>query len=109
MTISELEDKRVLFRFCNEVDFKRVIDGMSWFFNRHLMVFHKLEEGEDPVLVPIIHTNFWVQIHDFPPDCMSEGMARQLGNFIGNFLDYDVEIISKGVRKLMRIKVHLDV
>lgn len=40
---------------------------------------------------------------------MSKGMARQLENFVGEFLYYDVPIISKGINKLMRIKVKLDV
>lgn len=40
---------------------------------------------------------------------MSEGMSKQLGNFIGEFLDYDATIISKRVKKFMRIKVKLNV
>lgn len=36
-------------------------------------------------------------------------MARQLGNFIREFLDYDATIFSKGIKKYMHIKVKLDV
>lgn len=88
---------------------QRIIDGMPWFFNKHLIGFHKLEKANDPIQVPIFATNFWVQIHNLPPGCMSEGMARQLGNFFGEFLDYDTSIFSKGVTKYMRIKVKIDV
>ncbi|TYH05064.1 hypothetical protein ES288_A08G055500v1 [Gossypium darwinii] len=45
--ITEMEDKRTLFRFYSEVDLKRVIDGMPWFFNRHLIIFHKVVKGKD--------------------------------------------------------------
>lgn len=99
----------MLFRFYNEIDLRRVIDGMPWFFNIHIIVFHKLEKGEDPIQVQIIFANFWVQVHELLLSCMSEGMARQLGNIIGEFLDYDTVIISKGIKKFMRIKVKLDV
>ncbi|MBA0568844.1 hypothetical protein Golob_006311 [Gossypium lobatum] len=36
---------------------------------------------------------------------MSEGVARQFGNFIGQFLEYDVALVTKGVKKLMRIRI----
>lgn len=82
---------------------------MPWFFNRHLIFFHKLEKGEDLIQVLITSTNFWVQIHNHPLGCMSKGMARELGNFIGEVLVYDAAIIAKGINKYMRIKVKLDV
>ncbi|MBA0760041.1 hypothetical protein Gotri_022831 [Gossypium trilobum] len=40
---------------------------------------------------------------------MSEGMARQMENFIGEFLDHNAKILTKGFRKIMCIKVCLDV
>lgn len=60
ISILEIEDKRVLFRFYNELDIKRVIEGMPWFFNRHLFLFHKMEKGEDPLLMPLVYAIFWV-------------------------------------------------
>ncbi|MBA0729681.1 hypothetical protein Golax_022852 [Gossypium laxum] len=48
VSIMEIEDKYILFRFYSKIDLKRVMDGMPWFFNRHLIVFHRLIRGEDP-------------------------------------------------------------
>lgn len=31
VSITKIEDKRVLFRFCNELDLKRVLDETPWF------------------------------------------------------------------------------
>lgn len=45
----KIEEKRVLFRFYNEIDVKRVMDGMPPFFSRQLIVFHRLMKGEDPI------------------------------------------------------------
>lgn len=109
VTISKMEDKRILFRFYNELDIARVIVGMPWFFNRHLILFHRLQKEEDPIRVPLIFTMFWVQIHDLPIGSMSTYMAAQLGNFLGKFLKYETVIISMGTKKYMRIKVQTDV
>ncbi|MBA0621074.1 hypothetical protein Godav_006725 [Gossypium davidsonii] len=73
ISITEIEEKRILFRFYNKIDLKRVWDGVSWFFNRHVIVLHQLIKGED-----------------------HEGMARQFGNFFGQFIEYGVALIAKG-------------
>ncbi|MBA0874372.1 hypothetical protein Goshw_015693 [Gossypium schwendimanii] len=32
-------------------------------------------------------------------------MAQQLGNFIGDFIDYDVVAVTRGIRKFMHIRI----
>lgn len=49
ITIIEIEDKHFLFRFYNEVDLQRMMKGIPLFFNRHLIIFHKLQKGENPM------------------------------------------------------------
>ncbi|KAK5824560.1 hypothetical protein PVK06_019340 [Gossypium arboreum] len=109
VSITEMEDRRILFRFYSEVDLKLVVDGMPWFFNRHLIVFHRVQRREIPSAIPLWTTVFWVQVHNLPSGFFIEGMARQLRNFIGMFYEYDAALITKGVTKYMRIRVLLDV
>ncbi|MBA0676459.1 hypothetical protein Goari_017935, partial [Gossypium aridum] len=78
ISITEIEEKRSMFRFFNKLDLKRVLDGIPWFFNRHLIIFHQLEKHEDSIQVPLVFSNFWVQIYNLPVGSMSKGMARQL-------------------------------
>ncbi|MBA0599769.1 hypothetical protein Gorai_005975 [Gossypium raimondii] len=59
------------------VDLNRVIEGMPWFFNNHLLLPHNLQSGEDLVQLPLNNAIFWIQIHDFPPLLMLETMARR--------------------------------
>lgn len=99
--IMELEDKRILFRFYCELDIQKVLDGLPWFFNRHLIIFHLLVRGEEPSLIPLWETVFWVQIHNLPSGFMLEGMARQIGDFIRKFLEYDASLVSRGIGKYM--------
>ncbi|MFQ6668335.1 hypothetical protein Gotur_034014 [Gossypium turneri] len=38
--------------------------------------------GEDPLLVSLYLSEFWVQIHDLSPGLMTETMAKQFGDFL---------------------------
>ncbi|KAG8497159.1 hypothetical protein CXB51_008376 [Gossypium anomalum] len=87
--ISDLGEKRFLFRFFHIMDLERVLKGSPWTFNNHLLILHQLMDGDDPLKVPLIYTNFWVQIHEIPLRFFSEALARQIGGFIGKFIEYD--------------------
>ncbi|KAH1074805.1 hypothetical protein J1N35_027133 [Gossypium stocksii] len=75
------------------------------FSMRHLIVFYIIEKGEDLLQVPLIYAIFWVQVHNLPMSFMSKGMARQIENFIGQFLKHDAALVMKEVKKFMCIKV----
>lgn len=66
--ISYLGDWRYLFKFFHEIDIERVINGVPWTFNNHLLIIHRLEENEDLICVPLVYTSFWIQVHDLPLD-----------------------------------------
>ncbi|MBA0818143.1 hypothetical protein Gohar_021916 [Gossypium harknessii] len=109
VSITEIEDKCILFQFYSEIDLKRVMDGMPWFFNRHLIEFHRLIRGEEPSTVPLWTTIFWVQIHNLPVGFITEGMPRQFRDFIGKLMEYDVSMVRRGISKFMWIRVVMDI
>ncbi|KAK5795343.1 hypothetical protein PVK06_036605 [Gossypium arboreum] len=53
LQISDLGDKRFLFRFFHKMDIDRVLNKDPWAFNNHLLVIHRLEGGEDLMKVRI--------------------------------------------------------
>lgn len=79
--VKDLGDKRILFQFFHEVDIQRVLSGTPWFFNNHLILFHRIKPGEDPSTVLLVQADFWVQIHEPPPGLLFENMAKQFGSF----------------------------
>ncbi|MBA0674758.1 hypothetical protein Goari_016339, partial [Gossypium aridum] len=81
--ITNIGEKMSLFRFYHEIDLKRVLRGTHWFFNRYLILFYRVEKGKELLQVLLFFTELWVQIHNLPMGFMSKGMARQLGDFIG--------------------------
>ncbi|MBA0754853.1 hypothetical protein Gogos_019956, partial [Gossypium gossypioides] len=109
ISISDLGDRRFLFQFFHEVDIQRVLAGTPWFFNNHLLLFHRMKPGENPSLVPLIFTEFWVQVHDLPLGLVSETMAKQFGDFLGKFLEHDLSSRLGNSHFFMRIRVQLNV
>ncbi|KAK8570944.1 hypothetical protein V6N13_094041 [Hibiscus sabdariffa] len=109
ISISDLGSGRFLFRLYYELDVERIEKGGLWNFNSHLLILHRLREGEDPMLVPLFNVEFWVFGHDVPLGFMSQTVAKILGDFIGEFVDYDSSAVTLGYRRIMKIHVRLDV
>lgn len=109
VAIREIGSQRFLFQFFHMIDMRRVIDGGPWSFDNHILILHQLKHGELPLHVPLNYVNFWVHIYDLPVGYMSEAVGKQLGNFIGKFLEYDVNNNSALWRAYMRIRVAVDV
>ncbi|MBA0576898.1 hypothetical protein Golob_024872, partial [Gossypium lobatum] len=107
--IRDLGEKRYLFKFFHYMDIERVLKGLPWTFNNHLLILCKLKRGEDPLKIPLVFVPFWVQIHNVPIGLFSENLAIQLGNFIGVFLEYDASTLGKENHNYMRIRVQIDV
>lgn len=106
--ITDIGERRYLFKFFNAVDLYRVLNGTPWFFKNHLLIMKKVLVGEDPLPVPLDFVKFWIQIHDLPSGFMSESLARQFGDFLGRFLGYDSTVSIYGSRNYMRIKAKID-
>ncbi|PPS15936.1 hypothetical protein GOBAR_AA04642 [Gossypium barbadense] len=107
--ITDLGDKRYLFQFFHEVDMQRMLSSTPWFFNNHFLILQTIQKGENPPAILLNFTKFWVQIHDLPPGLMIRTMAKQFGEFLGKFLEYDTFIPTLGLKRFMRIRIHLDV
>ncbi|MBA0753654.1 hypothetical protein Gogos_020808 [Gossypium gossypioides] len=107
--ITELGEKQYLFQFFHEVDIEKVVAGTPWFFNNHLLILQRIPIGENPTVLKLNLTEFWIQVHELLPGLMTESMVKQFGDFCGKFIKYDTFIPSLGLKKYMRIHVCLDV
>ncbi|MBA0763344.1 hypothetical protein Gotri_012797, partial [Gossypium trilobum] len=45
-------------------------------------------------------------VHNLPMGLMSERMAYQFGNIIGQFMEYDAGLVTRGIKRYMRIRVN---
>lgn len=86
--IFDLGEKIFLFKFYHRLDIiDRVINGASWTFNNHLLVFYWMKENEDPLQVPLVFTYFWVQIHDSQSVYSLKVLQNNLGTSLVNMLN----------------------
>ncbi|MBA0718301.1 hypothetical protein Golax_006056 [Gossypium laxum] len=91
------------------MDMERVLKGLPWTFNNHLLILCKLKRSEDPLKIPLVYVPFWVQIHNVLVDLFSKSLAIVLDNLTGVFLKYDGSNLGKENRNYMRVRVQIDV
>lgn len=109
VNIKELEQGIFLFQFYHKEDMAWVQNGGPWTFDNAMLCIEPIPPGEDPTKVPLWHLNIWIQIHDLPVGYMSEMVGKQLGNFFGEFILYDVKNSTSIWRECMRVKIRIDV
>ncbi|MFQ6634403.1 hypothetical protein Gotur_012097, partial [Gossypium turneri] len=107
--ITEAGEKRYLFQFFNMINFDRVKAGTPWFFNNHLLILQTILDGVNSAVMDLSFTEFWMQVHGLPPGSMNESMAKQFGNFCGDYLEYDTTFPTLGSQVFLRTRVRLDV
>ena len=107
--ISELDNQRYIFKFFHVVGLKRVLAGGPWTYDNHLLILHWIQPGECPNQIPLNSIDIWVQIFYLPSGYMSELVGKQLGNYIGFFLEYDPSNNGGNIKDYMRLRVSMDV
>ncbi|KAL8546704.1 hypothetical protein ACS0TY_006434 [Phlomoides rotata] len=100
---------RYLFEFFHKLDVLRVMNGLPWTFNNHPLLLHHIQRGEYALRVPLSSLPMWVQVYDIPHGYISEQFGRQIGNFLGKFVEYDKSNSMGAWRNYMRIRVSIDV
>ncbi|MBA0767376.1 hypothetical protein Gotri_016267 [Gossypium trilobum] len=49
--------------------------------------------------------NLWHPIHDVPASFFSKTLAKQLGESLGTFLEYDGANMGKGYQNFLRVRI----
>ena len=109
MCIKDLRPTLFLFQFFHEMDVDRAVRGGPWTFNQNLLVINRLTFGVNPVLVPLFHVDFRIQVHNLPCDFMSERVCKEMGNYIGTFVEADANNFIGIWGSYMCIRVSIDV
>ncbi|XVF39851.1 hypothetical protein PTKIN_Ptkin01aG0065600 [Pterospermum kingtungense] len=74
-----------------------------------LAMWRRLKEGDVLTEARLVHLDVWVHIYDVLIGFVSEGVGKQLGNYIGTFLEYDTKNNGFMWHNYMRVRVRLDV
>ncbi|KAL8543582.1 hypothetical protein ACS0TY_004230 [Phlomoides rotata] len=109
VTIKSIGQGRYLFEFYHKLDVLRVMNGLPWSFNNHPLLLHHVQRGEYALRVPLNSLHMWVQVFDIPHGFISKIFVRQIGNFLGFFVEYNKSNSIGAWRNYMRIRVSIDV
>lgn len=76
-------------------------------FNIKALIIKRME-GNNPRCVQLDSLDLWVQIHELPVGCMSEKIIKEVGNFIGTYIESCSKNFSGGWKEYMRVRVSID-
>ncbi|CAN1797686.1 hypothetical protein LINPERHAP1_LOCUS21380 [Linum perenne] len=109
MEIEDLGNKLILFRFNHITELRRVVDSGPWTFDQSMLIMRELKAGETPMMVELCYVDFWVRVGDLPVGLFSLTVGKALGDFVGKFLEFEVNNVYTGPESYMRIRVRVDV
>ncbi|KAJ8754033.1 hypothetical protein K2173_001931 [Erythroxylum novogranatense] len=78
-------------------------------YQQQILLLRRLQPMENPRQVELVRLELWVQIHNIPSGFMSEKLAVDAGNYIGEYLESDSRNSSLIWRDFMRIRVLMDI
>ncbi|XP_074329726.1 uncharacterized protein LOC141667192 [Apium graveolens] len=107
--VKELGTNLYLFQFNHELDIKRVMEGSPWTFNRALLVFERLKAGVNPTEIELNHIDIWAQVYDLQAGFRSERVIKDIGDYIGSFVQNDANNFSGVWREFYRVRVRIDI
>lgn len=90
LNVKDLKPGIYLFQFYHIDDMEWVTNGGPWSFDGAMLVLNKIGIGEDPLEVSLTTLQFWIQLYGVPSGLMTEVAGRQLGNFFGSFISYEI-------------------
>lgn len=106
--IKEIDVNLYLFQFYHEVDIMRVVAGSPWSFNIKALVIKRMAEGDIPRAVKLNTMDLWIQIHELRAGFMYERVVKEVGNFIGTFVESCPSNFTGVWREFLRVRVTID-
>lgn len=85
--MKEIDVNRYIFQFYHELDIKRVVSGSPCTFNRKVLIIRRMREGDIPREVSLNNLDLWVQIYDLQAGFMSERILKEVGNYVGEYIE----------------------
>uniref|UniRef100_A0A803QJ80 Reverse transcriptase domain-containing protein n=1 Tax=Cannabis sativa TaxID=3483 RepID=A0A803QJ80_CANSA len=104
-----LDSNRFLFQFFHEIDIVRVIEGSPWTFNRVVLIFQRLKEGDSPREIVLKELDIWVQLHDVKSGFRTDRLVRDASNYVGSFIEADKKNFKGNWRGYLKARVTIDV
>lgn len=106
--IKEVDHNIYIFQFYHEVDITRVMEGSPWTFGRFHLILERMKEGNNSHTMLINKLDLWVQLHGMHAGFMSQRVVKDVGNYIGKFIESDDNNFVGVLREYLRVRVTID-
>lgn len=104
-----VEKNFFLFKFRNNRDQARILEGSPLNFNRHMLLLHQFMSGWKPEEYEFLTPLFWLKIHDLPIGYRTKNTATKIGNNIGKLVALDQGLQTTGWGSYMRMRVEVNI
>nr|POF21903.1 putative ribonuclease h protein [Quercus suber] len=105
----EMGENRLVFEFENEVDLERVMEYEPWTYDKHLVLFQRIEDSTTISSLSFTECAFWVQIHNLPIKSMTPDLGLSIGKSIGKVIRVADADENVSIGRALRVRVSIDV
>lgn len=109
MDVKAIGENVFFFKFENRADLVRAKTGGPWHFDNNALVLSEFDGNLTMEEYTFNAIRVWAQIRDLPLKFMSINCAKQMGNAIGKFINWDKGTGQIIWGKYMRIRVELQI
>ncbi|KAL2941944.1 hypothetical protein RDABS01_030294 [Bienertia sinuspersici] len=95
-------------KLLTKADKEKVLQGRPWFFDNQLLVLKEITGEEQISEITLNSTPCWFRVYDMPFAKRSATFARDIGECMGEFLEFD-DTDPLGLDNFMRVKVMIDI
>ena len=107
--IHDVYENKLVFEFENEMDLERVLESEPWTYDKHLILFQRIDNTTTISSLSFSKCSFWVQIHNLPIKSMTPELGLSIGSSIGKVVRV-VDSDEKGsIGRSLRVRVSIDV
>ncbi|KAK4381494.1 hypothetical protein Sango_2963200 [Sesamum angolense] len=105
MEVRRIEDNKFILIFTHPVDFKRVLVGGPWIFDKKLIVLNTVGDDQRLAKVELNWCEFTLYVHGLPYEQRTKEMARYIGNVIGRFNEAEWEDSAPSFGSTLKIRL----
>lgn len=107
--ISEIGTNLYIFKFCHEVDVKRVLEDGPWAYENNMLILNQLGPSKNPQETVLNIAEMWVQAHNLPSSYYTENVAATIGSTLRTFVKANKKNFEGSWKSFTRIRVQLDI
>ena len=107
--VHDIGDNKMAFKFDNKVDLERVMEYEPWTYDKHLVLFQRIDDTTTISSLSFIEGTFGIQIHNLLIKSMTPELGMSIGNYIGKVVRV-VDVDEKGtIGHSLCVRVSMDV